>query len=118
MANDGHVPDIIHKNAADNGMHELFESKVYTATKTSNNMGGGTAKCGGSPLTAADALLVSFGCTKEKLIVDRTSAAVRAGSRRTCRTRSSREIRSASSFPRHMERTVRTSRRSMDFFQK
>ena len=57
LANDGHVPDIIHKNAADNGMHELFESKVYTATKTSNNMGGGTAKCGGSPLTAADHFL-------------------------------------------------------------
>ena len=29
-ANEGHVPDTIHKNAADNGMHELFESKVYT----------------------------------------------------------------------------------------
>ena len=43
-ANEGHVPDIIHKNAADNGMHELFESKVYryTAAKTSNNKGGGT----------------------------------------------------------------------------
>ena len=43
-ANEGHVPDIIHKNAADNGMHELFESKVYTAAKTTNNKGGGTAK--------------------------------------------------------------------------
>ena len=42
--NEGHVPDIIRKNAADNGMHELFESKVYTAAKTTNNKGGGTAK--------------------------------------------------------------------------
>ena len=52
-ANEGHVPDIIHKNAADNGMHELFESKVYTAAKTTNNKGGGIAKGGGSPSTAA-----------------------------------------------------------------
>jgi hypothetical protein len=45
-ANEGHLPDIIHKNAADNGMHELLESKVYTAAKTSNNKGGGTAREG------------------------------------------------------------------------
>ena len=68
-ANDGHVPDIIHKHAADNGNHELYESKVYTAASAKNNKGGGTAKGGGSPSTAAGHL-VAFGCTEERLLVD------------------------------------------------
>ena len=75
-ANEGHVPDIIHKNAADNGMHELLESKVYTAAKTSNNKGGGTARGGGSPSTAAGHF-VSFGCTEEKLIVENVGCRAR-----------------------------------------
>ena len=70
------MPDIIHKNAADNGMHELFESKVYTAAKTSNNKGGGTARGGGSPSTAAGHY-VAFGCTEEKLIVENVGCRAR-----------------------------------------
>jgi hypothetical protein len=70
------VPDIIHKNAADNGMHELFETKVYTAAKTSNNKGGGTARGGGSPSTAAGHF-VSFGCTEKKLIVENVGCRAR-----------------------------------------
>ena len=77
-ANEGHVPDIIHKNAADNGMHELFESKVYTAAKTSNNKGGGTARGGGSPSTAADHC-VSFVAARRRSSSWRTLAAARAG---------------------------------------
>ena len=42
---------------------------MYTAAKTSNNKGGGTAKGGGSPSTAAGHF-VSFGCTEEKLVVE------------------------------------------------
>ena len=77
-ANEGHVTDIIHKHAADNGMHELFESKVYTAAKTSNNWGGGTTQGGGSPSTSAGHL-VSFGCTEEKLIVENVGCRARGG---------------------------------------
>ena len=72
------MPDIIHKYTADNGMHERFESKVYTAAKTTNNEGSGTARGGGSPSTAAGHFVL-FGCTEEKIIVENVAAAVRAG---------------------------------------
>ena len=35
-ANDGHVPDIIHKHAAANGNHVLYETKCYASLKTAN----------------------------------------------------------------------------------
>ena len=64
-----HVPDIIEKHAAHNGNHVLYESKVYTPLKMSDNLGTGTARGGGSPSTAAGNL-VAFGCTEEKLLRD------------------------------------------------
>ena len=56
-ANADHVPDIIEKHAAHNGNHVLYESKVYTPLKTSDNLGNGTARGGGSPSTAAGNLV-------------------------------------------------------------
>eukprot|EP00966_Prymnesium_polylepis_P007656 175493-Prymnesium_polylepis.1 len=57
-ANADHVPDIIDKHAAHNGMnHVLYESKVYTPLKRSDNLGNGTARSGGSPCTAAGNLV-------------------------------------------------------------
>ena len=47
----------------------LYESKVYTPLKTSDNLGNGTTRGGGSPSTAAGDL-VAFGCTEEKLLRD------------------------------------------------
>ena len=53
-ANEGHVPDIIHKHAAANGNHVLYESKVYSSLiKSANNQGGGTSSGGGYPSTVA-----------------------------------------------------------------
>ena len=63
------MPDIIEKDAAHDGNHVLYESKVYTSLKTSDNLGNGTARGGGSPSTAAGNL-VAFGCTEEKLLRD------------------------------------------------
>jgi hypothetical protein len=68
-ANDGHVTDIIHKHAANNGNHVCYESKVYTPTKKSVNLGGGTRDGGGKPSTAAGNL-VAFGCTEEQLLYE------------------------------------------------
>ena len=65
--NEGHVPDIIEKNAANNGNHVLYESKVYTALQKSTNYGNGTREGGGSPSTAAGDV-VGFGCTEERLL--------------------------------------------------
>ena len=42
-ANAGHVTDIIHKHAAANGNHVLYESKCYSSLKKSKNLGTGTA---------------------------------------------------------------------------
>eukprot|EP00966_Prymnesium_polylepis_P118385 2737507-Prymnesium_polylepis.1 len=47
-ANADHVPDIIEKHTAHNGNHVLYESKVYTPLQTSDNLGNGTARGGGS----------------------------------------------------------------------
>ena len=68
-ANDGHVTDIIHKHAANNGNHVCYESKVYTPIKKTVNLGGGTRRDGGSPSTAAGNL-VAFGCTEERLLYE------------------------------------------------
>ena len=65
--NDGHVPDIIEKNAAHNGNHILYESKVYNELKQTTNYGNGTAAGGGSPSTSAGDT-VAFGCTEEYLL--------------------------------------------------
>ena len=69
-ANEGHVPDIIHKHAAANGNHVLYESKVYSSlVKYANNQGGGTSNGGGSPSTVAGDR-VAFGCCEERLMVE------------------------------------------------
>ena len=68
-ANDGHVTDIIHKHAANNGNHVCYESKVYTPAKKSVNLGGGTHDGGGKPSTAAGNL-VAFGCMEELLLYE------------------------------------------------
>ena len=65
--NADHVPDIIAKNAAFNGNHVLYESKVYSCLAKTVNKGGGSARLGGSPSTAAGDL-VAFGCTEEHLL--------------------------------------------------
>ena len=51
-ANDGHVPDIIHKHAAANGNHVLYETKCYASLKTYDALGHGSAKRGGAATTA------------------------------------------------------------------
>ena len=61
------MSDIIEKNAAHNGNHVLYESKVYTSLRTTVNKGNGTASGGGSPSTA-DGDTVAFGCTEESLL--------------------------------------------------
>eukprot|EP00966_Prymnesium_polylepis_P276824 6395804-Prymnesium_polylepis.1 len=56
-ANADHVPDTIEKHVAHNGNHVLYESKAYTPLKTSDNLGNGTARGGGSSSTAAGNLV-------------------------------------------------------------
>ena len=68
-AYDGHVTDIIHKHAANNGNHVCYESKVYSSVKKTVNLGNGTAAGGGSPSTAAGNI-VAFGCTEEALLAE------------------------------------------------
>ena len=68
-ANDGHVPDIIHKHAAANGNHVLYETKCYTSLKTYDALGHGSSKKGGAATTAMGHL-VPFGCCEEKLLVE------------------------------------------------
>jgi hypothetical protein len=67
------VPDIIEKHAAHNGNRVLYESKVYTPLKTSDNLGktatARRAAAAHRPSTAAGNL-VAFGCTEEKLLRD------------------------------------------------
>ena len=66
-ANDGHVPDIIHKNAAANGNHVLYESKCTSGLcKSKKNLGTGTNDGGGSPGNSAGDR-VAFGCTEDEL---------------------------------------------------
>ena len=68
-ANDGHVPDIIHKHAAANGNHVLYETKCYASLKTYDALGHGSSKKGGAATTAMGHL-VPFGCCEEKLLVE------------------------------------------------
>eukprot|EP00966_Prymnesium_polylepis_P089879 2081168-Prymnesium_polylepis.1 len=67
-ANDGHVPRTSSRSTRRiTGNHVLYESKVYTPIKTSDNLGNDSKKGGGSASTAAGNL-VGMGCTEEKLL--------------------------------------------------
>jgi len=66
-ANNTHVADIIEKDAARNGNHVLYESKLCSPLRKTDNLGTGTSAGGATPSTAAGNV-VAFGCTEEAML--------------------------------------------------